>query len=50
MATGLQRAGTVHHSEFDLARFSSASARRNARKNSKFDFSNFSTLGAHHIG
>jgi hypothetical protein len=32
---------------FDLL---SASARRNARKNSKFEFSKFSTLGAQHIG
>jgi hypothetical protein len=31
-------------------RFASASARRNARKNSKFEFSKFSTLGAQHIG
>jgi hypothetical protein len=30
--------------------FASASVRQNARKNSKFEFSKFSTLGAHHIG
>jgi hypothetical protein len=31
-------------------RFASASVRRNARRNSKFEFSKFSTLGAQHNG
>jgi hypothetical protein len=31
-------------------RFASASVRRNARKNSKFEFFKIATLGAHHIG
>jgi hypothetical protein len=46
-------AGASQHSAAPVIlispRFASASARRNARKNSKFKFSKFSTLGAHHI-
>jgi hypothetical protein len=44
------RQNSVAPVKLDLPRFASASARRNARKNSKFDFSKFSSLGAHHIG
>jgi hypothetical protein len=47
-------AWTISHSaapvKLDLTRFSSATVRQNARKNSNFDFSKFSSLGAHHIG
>jgi hypothetical protein len=47
-------AGVSQHSAAPVTlisfRFASASVRRNARKNSKFEFSKFSTLGAQHIG
>jgi hypothetical protein len=39
-----------HHSESRFGLILSASVRRNARKNFKFEFLKFSTLGDQHIG
>jgi hypothetical protein len=48
----LQRLGELEQcstSELDLVRFLSASVRRNARKNLKFEFLKISSLGDQHI-